>query len=221
MSNYDLDEIERKQSQKQKKQWREYVDKSLEHPLDGRYSSQEGFGRDDQDNIKNILRSSKPCQQWDAQTQSYVNVVQDHIDQELKDMTNDPLGYERKHTPKSTLPLGNRDKIDESTGLIVASKPNLDKIEACALPVVDDNTSREELDMLRRPLEKEEVTNPKHYNERKMEPLDYIIANELDFLEGNIVKYITRYTYKGGVNDLLKARTYLEKLIDRERNKND
>ena len=33
MSNYDMDEIERKQSQKQKKQWREYVDKSLEHPL--------------------------------------------------------------------------------------------------------------------------------------------------------------------------------------------
>ena len=217
MSNYDLDEIERKQSQKQKKQWRDYVDESLEHPLDKRYSSQEGFGRDDQDNIKNILRSSKPCQQWDAQTQSYVNVVQDHIDQELKDMTNDPLGYERRNTPKSTLPLGNRDKIDESTGLIVASKPNLDKIEACALPVVDDNTSREELDMLRRPLEKEEVTNPKHYNERKMEPLDYIIANELDFLEGNIIKYITRYTYKGGVNDLLKARTYLEKIIERER----
>ena len=46
MSNYDMDEIERKQSQKQKKQWREYVDKSLEHPLDNRYSSQEGFGRD-------------------------------------------------------------------------------------------------------------------------------------------------------------------------------
>jgi hypothetical protein len=150
-----------------------------------------------------------------------VNVVKDHIDKELKDMTNDPLGYEERNSPKSTLPLGNKDKIDEATGLITASKPNLNKIEACALPFVDDNTSREELDMLRRPLEKEEVTNPKHYNERKMEPLDYIIANELDFLEGNIVKYITRYTYKGGVNDLLKARTYLEKLIDRERNKND
>ena len=222
MSNYDMDEIERKQSQKQKKQWREYVDKSLEHPLDNRYSSQEGFGRDDQDNIQEILRKnskipSKSCQQWDAQTQSYVTVVKDHIDQENKEMTNDPLGYERKHTPKSTLPLGNRDKIDEATGMILASRPKLDKIEACALPLVDDNTSREELDMLRRPLEKEEVTNPKHYNERKMEPLDYIIANELDFLEGNIIKYITRYTYKGGVNDLLKARTYLEKLIERER----
>ncbi len=66
-------------------------------------------------------------------------------------------------------------------------------------------------------LEREEVTNPKHYNELKSEPLDYIIANELDFLEGNIVKYVSRYTYKGGVNDLLKARTYLERLIEREK----
>ena len=75
---------------------------------------------------------------------------------------------------------------------------------------------QENIKQLRR-LEKEEVTNPKHYNELKSEPLDYIIANELDFLEGNIVKYVSRYTYKGGVNDLLKARTYLEKLIEREK----
>ena len=228
MSNYDMDEIERKQSQKQKKQWRDYVDKSLKHPLDNRYSSQEGFGRDDQDNIQEILRKnskipSKSCQQWDAQTQSYVTVVKDHIDQENKEMTLDPLGYEQKHTPKSTLPLGNRDKIDESTGLIVASKPNLDKIEACGLPLVDDNTSREELDMLRRPLEKEEVTNPKHYDKVGFgnQPLEYIIANELDFLEGNVIKYVSRYPHKGGLNDSLKARTYIEKLIERERIKDE
>ena len=223
MSNYDMDEIERKQSQKQKKQWRDYVDKSLKHPLDNRDSSQEGFGRDDQDNIKNILRSSKPTQQWDAQTQSYVNVIEDHIKSENEEMTKDPVGYERRNTPKSTLPLGNRDKIDESTGQIVASKPNLDKIEACALPLVDDNTSREELDMLRRPLEKEEVTNPKHYDKVGfgIQPLEYIIANELDFLEGNVIKYVSRYPHKGGINDLLKARTYIEKLIERERIKDE
>jgi len=72
-------------------------------------------------------------------------------------------------------------------------------------------------------LEKEEVTNPKHYDEVGfgIQPLQYILANELDFLEGNIIKYISRYPHKGGVNDLLKARTYLEKLIERERIKND
>ena len=71
---------------------------------------------------------------------------------------------------------------------------------------------QENIKQLRR-LEKEEVTNPKHYNELKSEPLDYIIANELDFLEGNIVKYVSRYTYKGGVNDLLKF-PLLDDLLD-------
>ena len=209
LSNYDMDQIEREQSQKQKEQWRKYVEDNLKHPLDNRHSSNEGFGRDDQNNIKEILRKN--------------NVVQDHIETENKKMTLDPLGYEQKHTPKSTLPLGNRDKIDESTGLIVASKSNLDKIEACALPLVDDNTSREELDMLRRPLEKEEVTNPKHYDKVGfgIQPLEYIIANELDFLEGNVIKYVSRYPHKGGINDLLKARTYIEKLIERERIKDE
>lgn len=66
--------------------------------------------------------------------------------------------------------------------------------------------------------EDEEVTNPKHYDKVGfgIQPLEYITANELDFLEGNIIKYVSRYPHKGGVNDLLKARTYLEKLIKRE-----
>ena len=66
---------------------------------------------------------------------------------------------------------------------------------------------------------KEEVTNPKHYDKVGfgIQPLEYIMANELDFLEGNIIKYVSRYPHKGGVNDLLKARTYLEKLIEREK----
>ena len=128
MSNYDLDEIERKRSQKQKEQWREYVDNSLEHPLN---------------------KPSKPCQQWDAQSQSYVEV-------------------------------GN----------------------------YQDN--------IRWLHENEEVTSPKHYVGLGITPLEYITANELDFLEGNVIKYVTRYPHKGGVNDLLKARTYLEKLIERE-----
>ena len=213
MTNYDMDEIERNKSQKQKKQWRNYVTDSLKHPLDSSEATRMPMSApvvlDDQENIKTILRSSKPTQQWDAETQSYVNVVKDHIDQELKEMTNDPLGYEERNTPKSTLPVGNRDKIDKTTGLI--------------LPLVDDNTSREELDMLRRPLEKEEVTNPKHYDKVGfgIQPLEYIIANELDFLEGNVIKYVSRYPHKGGINDLLKARTYIEKLIERERTKDE
>ena len=60
-------------------------------------------------------------------------------------------------------------------------------------------------------------TNPDHYSELAIEPLDYIIANKMDFLEGNIIKYVTRYPNKGGVEDLIKAREYIDKLIERER----
>ena len=60
-------------------------------------------------------------------------------------------------------------------------------------------------------------TNPDHYSELAIEPLDYIIANKMDFLEGNIIKYVTRYKNKNGVDDLIKARKYLDKLIERER----
>jgi hypothetical protein len=80
---------------------------------------------------------------------------------------------------------------------------------------------KDELNISR--FEKEEVTNPKHYDKVGfgIQPLEYIIANELDFLEGNVIKYVSRYPHKGGVNDLLKARTYIEKLIERERIRNE
>jgi hypothetical protein len=56
--------------------------------------------------------------------------------------------------------------------------------------------------------------NPEHYTTLKIEPWDYIQANNLGYFEGNIVKYVSRYKKKGGREDLLKARTYLDKLID-------
>ena len=69
--------------------------------------------------------------------------------------------------------------------------------------------------------EDEVVTNPKHYDKVgfAIQPIEYITKNELDFLEGNVIKYVSRYPHKGGVNDLLKAKTYIEFLITRERGK--
>ena len=58
------------------------------------------------------------------------------------------------------------------------------------------------------------VEKPKHYHQGGMQPWDYAILHKMGFLEGNIVKYITRYTYKNGKEDLLKARAYINKLID-------
>lgn len=58
------------------------------------------------------------------------------------------------------------------------------------------------------------ATNPGHYNQGTIQPWDYILDHDMGFLEGNIVKYITRYKKKGGREDLLKAKTYLDKLIE-------
>jgi len=55
-----------------------------------------------------------------------------------------------------------------------------------------------------------------HYKDRAIQPWDYIIANDLGFLEANVVKYVTRYKAKNGIKDLEKARHYLDKLIEVE-----
>ncbi len=53
-----------------------------------------------------------------------------------------------------------------------------------------------------------------HYKNKAIQPWDYIIGNELGYLEGNIVKYVSRWKDKGGVEDLKKAQHYLQKLIE-------
>ncbi len=58
-----------------------------------------------------------------------------------------------------------------------------------------------------------------HYASKAIQPWDYITSNNLPFLEGNIVKYLTRWRDKGGVQDLHKARHYLEKLLEIEQAK--
>jgi len=51
-----------------------------------------------------------------------------------------------------------------------------------------------------------------HY-EMAIEPIEFIEANNLGFLEANVIKYISRYRNKNGLEDLKKARWYLDRLI--------
>lgn len=64
------------------------------------------------------------------------------------------------------------------------------------------------------------VANPSHYTNRKFEVIEYIEDNMSfeamnGWLEGNIIKYISRYKSKNGVQDLKKAQFYLNRLISR------
>jgi hypothetical protein len=53
-----------------------------------------------------------------------------------------------------------------------------------------------------------------HYSKNAIQVWDFIVANNIGYLEGNIIKYVTRYKNKGGVEDLKKAQHYLSKLIE-------
>ena len=52
-----------------------------------------------------------------------------------------------------------------------------------------------------------------HYRKMAIQPSEYIYRNELNWLEGNIVKYTTRHSLKNGRQDLEKARHYLDLLL--------
>lgn len=64
-----------------------------------------------------------------------------------------------------------------------------------------------------------DINNPSHYNSGDVECIDGIKASlskeEFEgYLHGNIIKYVWRFRYKGGVKDLRKAEWYLKKLIE-------
>lgn len=55
-----------------------------------------------------------------------------------------------------------------------------------------------------------------HYKRMKIQPIEFIHANDLDFITGNIIKYVTRARFKGGKEDLLKAKHYIDLKIQLE-----
>jgi len=55
-----------------------------------------------------------------------------------------------------------------------------------------------------------------HYKDKAIQPWDYIIANNLGYLEGCAIKYLSRWKEKGGIQDLQKAKHFIEKIIEVE-----
>ena len=53
-----------------------------------------------------------------------------------------------------------------------------------------------------------------HYEKCKIQPKDYIRANDLDFFEGNVVKYITRHKDKEGSKDIMKVIDYAIMILE-------
>ncbi|MCC8175137.1 MAG: DUF3310 domain-containing protein [Bacteroidales bacterium] len=55
-----------------------------------------------------------------------------------------------------------------------------------------------------------------HYTRLAIQPIDFILGNNLGFCEGNVIKYVCRHRRKNGRQDLEKAIHYLQMLIAHE-----
>ena len=60
------------------------------------------------------------------------------------------------------------------------------------------------------------MKSPDHYSKLTVQPVDFIMANNLNFLEGNVIKYVSRHRAKNGREDLEKAIHCLQLLISYE-----
>ena len=55
-----------------------------------------------------------------------------------------------------------------------------------------------------------------HYKDLAIQPVEYIHKNRIGFCEGSIIKYVTRWRDKGGIQDLKKAKHFIDLLIELE-----
>jgi hypothetical protein len=55
-----------------------------------------------------------------------------------------------------------------------------------------------------------------HYKKFKIQPIEFIVANDIPYRPANVIKYVCRYKDKNGLEDLKKARHYLDMLIEEE-----
>ena len=60
-----------------------------------------------------------------------------------------------------------------------------------------------------------------HYRSKAIQPIDYILGNELGFAEGNVVKYITRHQDKNGAEDIRKVIHYCQFILEHQYNEEE
>ena len=63
----------------------------------------------------------------------------------------------------------------------------------------------------------DEQAGGSHYLHFNIQPVEFIHRNNIPYIEGNIIKYVCRWRDKGGLQDLHKARHYINLLMDLER----
>ena len=111
----------------------------------------------------------------------------------------------------------------EPANLVSVARVSLRKRKPRTVKVVQEKKITQTVDAVATPEEEEAFqamtanamqVGGNHYKGKAIQPWDYIASNNLGYLEGNIVKYVSRWQSKGGIEDLKKAMHYLTKLIE-------
>ena len=66
------------------------------------------------------------------------------------------------------------------------------------------------------PVKPKEQVGGTHYSRLGIEPIQFIETNGLGYHEGNVIKYVSRWRNKNGIEDLKKAKWYIERLLELE-----
>ena len=111
---------------------------------------------------------------------------------------------------------------DEPANLVSVARVSMRKKKPKPVKVVYEKKTTPSIDAVSTPEEEEAfnaIANAQqvggtHYKDKAIQPWDYIASNNMGYLEGNVVKYVSRWKEKGGVQDLKKAMHYLTKLIE-------
>ena len=79
------------------------------------------------------------------------------------------------------------------------------------IPQEVDANDKEPHDVPSNPLDRQVGGN--HYRDMAIQPVEFIVANNIPYREANVIKYTCRHAKKNGKQDLLKARHYIDMLI--------
>jgi len=106
-------------------------------------------------------------------------------------------------------------RLEWETTMAKPSKVVYEKFIDGRMQIVGSGADKEweepSADFMVNPLNKQEGVN--HYKDMAIQPVEFITANNLGFLEGNVVKYICRHHAKNGAEDIKKAIHYCELLL--------
>ena len=92
----------------------------------------------------------------------------------------------------------------------------LKKVYARQKAVEEGKARKAELERVEHLIALEQQVGGNHYNSMKIQPIEYTMANEMNPLQHTVIKYVSRYKNKNGIEDLKKAIHSLELLIQFE-----